>query len=567
MNTSLTHITQYTKRCVAIVVAIAMVVPQLALAQVSSTNYDLGQVDVGPIEADATSTNYEIKMEVGAPAVGQSTSSNYIVDHGTTWLASSTDYTAPEVTAQSPASGATDVSVSANIVITVQDVAPGLISGLDSATCRIQISSATFSSSIFGGGAGSGAAFSTSSVTDGATFTINPDADFGANELVSVSVSACQDTADTPNVMTTVNYTFLTGGAGGLIGGIGGSTFSPFIHDETLRVEHVGDGAAQVVFSTNLDVGEILVHYDLSSQQRFNDPSFLTYDFQTQLQDGSGTTEQVIPVNNLISGETYYFRPVYYIEGEVYVDGEVAYTVPEYADDALRPIIFNEQVYRSGIERDIVQFDTNVTGGEVHLYLGTTSFADITDVSVLSRYDTNTVRRPLTSYTAYAESTSLLPGVTYYFRPVYYVLGQTVIGKEVSFTIPLDQEEEVRELIVDDISTAPVVAPTPEPPTESVTPPPTTPPVDTPVTEPSEPPAEVPVPEALPETPTPEPAPEPSLIERITRQQFSRAFTINRQPLSPSVFTVQSVRVRAEERVIRVEGETTPNRAVTVYFY
>lgn len=119
------------------------------------------------------------------------------------------DTVAPRVVAESPARGSSGNSVSTNITIDVHDkkTYPGNVSGtgVNSSTCRINVSSLTFPLTTYQLGS---SGVTVTAIDYGYRFTINPASDFGQNETVSVSVYNCADLAT--NVMVTDNYTFST---------------------------------------------------------------------------------------------------------------------------------------------------------------------------------------------------------------------------------------------------------------------------------------------------------------------------------------------------------------------
>ncbi len=120
------------------------------------------------------------------------------------------DTIAPQVTAETPSRGSTNASISTNIVVTVQDrkLYPNGPSGvgIDSSTCRFNISSSSFALTTFQEG---DTTVTVIPVNYGYQFTINPANDFTENEIVSVSAYDCEDLVG--NVMTTDTWTFSTG--------------------------------------------------------------------------------------------------------------------------------------------------------------------------------------------------------------------------------------------------------------------------------------------------------------------------------------------------------------------
>ncbi len=111
------------------------------------------------------------------------------------------DSTAPTVSARSPASGATNVAVNANVYFEIDDNLGG--SGVDSGTISIYFDSTPVvvngvPQSGFGGTLASDG-------TGGFDVTINPDADFTSGQVVNVSIDA-KDVAG--NAMSTVSYSF-----------------------------------------------------------------------------------------------------------------------------------------------------------------------------------------------------------------------------------------------------------------------------------------------------------------------------------------------------------------------
>jgi len=127
-----------------------------------------------------------------------------------TWsFTTETDSIAPRLFNESPARGSNGNSINSNISFEIQDkkIYPGSISGtgVNPATCRINISSLTFPLTAFQQG---DASVSVQAIDYGYRFVIDPVASFGQNETVSVSVYDCADLAS--NIMATDNYTFST---------------------------------------------------------------------------------------------------------------------------------------------------------------------------------------------------------------------------------------------------------------------------------------------------------------------------------------------------------------------
>jgi len=119
------------------------------------------------------------------------------------------DSVAPRVTAETPVRSSTGVATTTNIVLTLQDrktYANGPSgTGIDASTCRINISSSSFSLTTYQQG---DAGVTVGAVDYGYQFTINPATNFGQNETVAVSVYDCEDLAG--NTLTTDNYNFST---------------------------------------------------------------------------------------------------------------------------------------------------------------------------------------------------------------------------------------------------------------------------------------------------------------------------------------------------------------------
>lgn len=122
------------------------------------------------------------------------------------------DTVAPQVTTETPVRGSTNATTDTDITVTVQDRksypnGPSGV-GVNSATCRFNISSPSFTLTTFQEG---DATVTVTPVNYGYQFTINPTNDFGENEVVSVSAYDCEDIVG--NVMTTDTWTFSTGDA------------------------------------------------------------------------------------------------------------------------------------------------------------------------------------------------------------------------------------------------------------------------------------------------------------------------------------------------------------------
>ncbi len=129
-----------------------------------------------------------------------------------TWtFTTEADTVAPQVSSESPARGSTGVAVDTNIIIDIVDkkTYPNGPSGtgVNSVTCKINVSSASFPLTTFQQG---DPEVTVAPISYGYRFTIDPAVDFGQNEVVSVSVYDCEDNASTPNKMVTDNWTFTT---------------------------------------------------------------------------------------------------------------------------------------------------------------------------------------------------------------------------------------------------------------------------------------------------------------------------------------------------------------------
>lgn len=138
-----------------------------------------------------------------------------------TWtFTTEADTVPPRVVAESPVRGSSGNSVSTNVSVDLNDKKfyPGNISGtgVDPTTCRINISSPSFSLTTYQQGS---AGVTVVPIDYGYRYIIDPATDFAQNEVVSVSVYSCQDLAG--NTMVTDNYTFSTA-----------DTDPPFVTDE-----------------------------------------------------------------------------------------------------------------------------------------------------------------------------------------------------------------------------------------------------------------------------------------------------------------------------------------------
>ena len=125
------------------------------------------------------------------------------------------DTVAPQVTSETPTRSSTGNATTTNVVVEVTDrktyPSGSSGSGVDASTCSINISSPTFTLVTYQQG---DSGVTTTAIDYGYRFTINPASNFGENETVSVSVYDCQDTAISPNIMVTDNYSFTTSDTG-----------------------------------------------------------------------------------------------------------------------------------------------------------------------------------------------------------------------------------------------------------------------------------------------------------------------------------------------------------------
>lgn len=117
------------------------------------------------------------------------------------------DTDAPFVTAETPVRASTGNPVSTDIVIDVIDLKGGMVgisgSGLNSATCRFNISSASVPLATYSEVSPD---VTVIPVAYGYRYTINPPSDFAEGETVSVSAFNCEDVSG--NMMVTDNWTF-----------------------------------------------------------------------------------------------------------------------------------------------------------------------------------------------------------------------------------------------------------------------------------------------------------------------------------------------------------------------
>jgi len=161
------------------------------------------------------------------------------------------DTTAPQVTNESPSRGSFGNNIATNLSIDIEDRKsyPGGVSGVgvDVSTCRINVSSPTFVLTTYQQG---DVGVTVSVIDYGYRFIIDPAANFGQNETVSVSVYNCQDLVS--NTMVTDNYTFTTS-----------DTDSPYVDqlvpadDEVIAADatvslHVKDDGVGVVLASTV---------------------------------------------------------------------------------------------------------------------------------------------------------------------------------------------------------------------------------------------------------------------------------------------------------------------------
>lgn len=117
------------------------------------------------------------------------------------------DTTAPTATTTLPIAGATNVSVSTQIIVDVTDIKATNVSGtgVNSSTCRINVSSPNTGTTIY---TSTSSGVVVSSINYGYRFTITRGSSFPQNEIVTVNTSGCQDLVG--NTMSTSISTFTT---------------------------------------------------------------------------------------------------------------------------------------------------------------------------------------------------------------------------------------------------------------------------------------------------------------------------------------------------------------------
>lgn len=119
------------------------------------------------------------------------------------------DTTKPTIQNKNPSAGATGVSINATVVFDVVDKKSANVSGtgVNPESCSITISSPSFGPTTY---QHNSAGVVINPVNYGYRFTITPISSFGQNETVTVNIHDCQDLAETPNIMVTDIYTFIT---------------------------------------------------------------------------------------------------------------------------------------------------------------------------------------------------------------------------------------------------------------------------------------------------------------------------------------------------------------------
>lgn len=160
-----------------------------------------GSADLGTMSYN---TVYTITATGGDLAVSTNTGSR-------TWQFTTEDDTdEPYVQNQSPASGATGVAVSSNVVFRIKDFKgqAGVVAGLgvDLSTVQVTITGAGITTETYQDG---DPEFSSSGTSENYQITINPASNFPENTLVYVNISG-SDLHSPPNTMTTVQYSFRT---------------------------------------------------------------------------------------------------------------------------------------------------------------------------------------------------------------------------------------------------------------------------------------------------------------------------------------------------------------------
>lgn len=155
-------------------------------------------------------SGYQDRASAAQDQLGDTNGPN-IMDAKSWTFSTEPDTVRPRVTSETPTRGSVGATIDTNVTVEVTDrkTYPGGPSGtgLNSSTCDITVSSATFPSTTFEEG---DAGVTVTAINYGYRYVIDPASDFGQNEVVSVSVFNCQDVAVTPNTMTTDNYTFTT---------------------------------------------------------------------------------------------------------------------------------------------------------------------------------------------------------------------------------------------------------------------------------------------------------------------------------------------------------------------
>ncbi len=115
--------------------------PTLTFGASSSTSFSSDLEDVGSTETYSSSTNFNSQAEIGGPTEDVASSTSFVLYQGGAWIGSTDDTIKPEITSKSPTGSETGVSISTNIVVTIEDLysypSGGVHSNLDPNTCRV----------------------------------------------------------------------------------------------------------------------------------------------------------------------------------------------------------------------------------------------------------------------------------------------------------------------------------------------------------------------------------------------------------------------------------------------
>jgi hypothetical protein len=376
-----------------------------------------------------------------------------------TWtFTTEADTVAPQVQSETPSRGSTGADVATDLTVEIVDkkVYPGNISGtgVDSTTCRFNVTSPSFTLTTFQEG---DPEVTVTAIDYGFRFVIDPASDFAQSETVTVTAYDCEDLA--ANVMVTDTWTFTTADGA-----------APYVDQAVPADDDVVDNDAVAVFhikdnGSGVDLDEVVIYVN-----------------GVYYTNGGGAGQVTVTGTRITFADSLDFNGGNYAGDTTSVTGTVAdytFTIdPEidFADGEPIPvIIYAKDASGNAMERVVYAFATETPGGGgvcpagggagggtifPEINQSTVKVVQIDDDSVLVAWNTNLLgttqvfydlvghddltvpplygyeqASPLDEDQSYYHSVvidGLVAGNLYYFRPVSLMQGRTVFGPELA---------------------------------------------------------------------------------------------------------------------------------------